>query len=237
LNSRICAHRGFARLYPENTLASVRAALNLGVKWVEIDVQLTKDQVPVAYHDVNLRRVSGRSGDIRHLNWAQVRHLSAFEPGRFGKKFRSQRVASLKQMAALVASYKGARLFVELKEESLKRFGRLEMLAEVHGALKILRRRAVLISFDEPVLALARQATTYPVGFVLRNRKQLKSNFYKNLKPEFVFSDVASLPKRGSLRLRGVIQCLWEVPDPKVAQAAFKRGMDMIETFAVDHYL
>lgn len=237
MNRKICAHRGFARLYPENTLASVRAALELGVKWVEIDVQLTSDAVPVVYHDVDLRRVSGLRGDIRKLRWAQVRRLPAPETRRFGSRFKNERIASLAQIAKLMASHRNAKLFVELKEESLKQFGRLKMLAQVHQALRALRGRCILISFDEEVLALARQATPYRLGYVLRNRRQLKSKFYRKLRPEFVFSDVRSLPKRGNLRLKGVTQCLWEVPDPVVAEAVFERGMDMIETFAIDGYL
>jgi len=238
LKRRLCAHRGFARLFPENSLSSVGAALSLGARWVEIDVQMTRDGVPVVYHDTDLRRVSGRRGDIRNLSWAQASKLRVYEPGRLGNGFRSERLASLQQMAHFFSGYKGAKLFVELKEESLKRCGRLEMLAAVHEALKPLgAKRAVLISFDEPVLGLARQATRYELGYVLRQRRQLESDFYKRLKPEFVFSDIKGLPAKGSLKLRGAKQCLWEVPDPRQAEAAFERGIDMVETFALDHYL
>src|SRR5262245_11550371 len=117
--SRLTAHRGFAKRYPENTLASVRAALKLGLKWVEIDVQLSKDEVPLVYHDTTLRRVSGRAGDVRKIPFASLKKFPAYEPKRFGEKFKKERIASLKQLAVGFASSKGARLFVELKEESL----------------------------------------------------------------------------------------------------------------------
>ena len=51
----IIAHRGFSGRYPENTLASVRAALQLGVDFVEIDVQETADGELIVFHDYGLR--------------------------------------------------------------------------------------------------------------------------------------------------------------------------------------
>jgi hypothetical protein len=48
---------------------------------------------------------------------------------------------------------------------------------------------------------------------------------------------VKQLPKSGKLGIKGLLQCLWEVPDPVLAEKAFARGIDMVETFAVDRYL
>jgi glycerophosphoryl diester phosphodiesterase len=234
----LCAHRGYARAFPENTLASVRAALELGLRFVEIDVQLSADRVPLVYHDATLKRVSGLAGDLRKLPWSRLKRLDAHEPGRFGEIYAGEKIASLKALAELVSKFKETTLFVELKEESLKYFGRLEMLAQVHEALRPLgSRQAVLISFDEPVLALARRATKYRLGYVLRRRSQLKSKFYRDLRPEFVFSDIKKLPRSGRLKIKGVTQCLWEVPEPEAAAEALARGIDMVETFAVDAYL
>ena len=50
----IIAHRGFSGRYVENTLASVRAALQLGVDLVEIDVQETRDGELIVFHDYRL---------------------------------------------------------------------------------------------------------------------------------------------------------------------------------------
>lgn len=229
MRNKLVAHRGFTRLYPENTRRSVREAVKLGAKFVEIDVQLSADGVPVVYHDSGLRRVSGVRGDIRRLPWAKIKKLPACEPKRLGRKFKSERISSLRQLAA---SFKGATLFVELKEESLKRFGRLEMLSAVHAALKPIRRRCVLISFDEEVLKLARATTRYRLGFVIRRWSDLK-----RLKPEFVFSGTRMLPKKGSLKIKGAKHCVYEVPDPVQGRELLKRGVDLIETFAVDSYL
>ena len=61
----IIAHRGFSSRYLENTLASVDAAVRLGVDLVEIDVQETRDGALVVFHDYRLDRVCGVPGRVR----------------------------------------------------------------------------------------------------------------------------------------------------------------------------
>jgi hypothetical protein len=45
------------------------------------------------------------------------------------------------------------------------------------------------------------------------------------------------LPARGSLKIKGARHCVYEVPDPIQGRALLRRGVDLIETFAVDAYL
>jgi glycerophosphoryl diester phosphodiesterase len=53
---KVIGHRGAAAYAPENTLASFREARRRGASWVEIDVKLTADGVPVVMHDSSLKR-------------------------------------------------------------------------------------------------------------------------------------------------------------------------------------
>jgi glycerophosphoryl diester phosphodiesterase len=235
--SQLVAHRGFSRLYPENSRRSVREALKLGLSYAEIDVQLSSDHVPVVIHDATLRRTGAARADVRRLPWASLKRCPIGEPGRFGAKFGGERLSSLRALAAEFARFKKGRLFVELKEESLKPFGRLEMLAAVHEALLPIRRRSILISFDVEVLLLARAVTSYPLGLVIRRWSDLKSPSMRRLAPEFVFSGTPMLPKNGSLGIKGCRHCVYEVPDKDEGRELLRRGVDLIETFAVDNYL
>lgn len=56
---RVIGHRGAAAYAPENTLASFREARRRGATWVEIDVKLTADGVPIVMHDDSLKRTMG----------------------------------------------------------------------------------------------------------------------------------------------------------------------------------
>jgi glycerophosphoryl diester phosphodiesterase len=61
---RVIGHRGAAGLAPENTLAGFRKAAELGVKWVEFDVHLSADGVPVVIHDDTLDRTTTGKGPV-----------------------------------------------------------------------------------------------------------------------------------------------------------------------------
>ena len=56
---KVIGHRGAMAYAPENTLASFREAKRRGASWVEIDVKLTADAVPVLMHDPSLGRTMG----------------------------------------------------------------------------------------------------------------------------------------------------------------------------------
>ncbi len=76
----IIAHRGFSGRYPENTLASVRAALTLGVDFVEIDVQETSDGELIVFHDYQLKRICGVRGRVRHKTLDEIQQLNPQVP-------------------------------------------------------------------------------------------------------------------------------------------------------------
>ncbi len=69
---KIVGHRGAAGLAPENTLASLKVALELGVDAVEFDVRLTKDRQLVLMHDDDLERTCGQKTKIRDLSLKQL---------------------------------------------------------------------------------------------------------------------------------------------------------------------
>jgi len=56
---KVIGHRGAPSYAPENTLDSFREARKRGAQWVEIDVKLTADSVPIVMHDASLKRTTG----------------------------------------------------------------------------------------------------------------------------------------------------------------------------------
>lgn len=74
---RLYAHRGLhdnASDAPENSLAAFRRAVEKGFG-IELDVQLTKDLVPVVFHDFSLKRVCGVDKKVSDLTFAQLQEL------------------------------------------------------------------------------------------------------------------------------------------------------------------
>ena len=67
------AHRGGTEAHPENTMAAFAHAVSLGYRYVETDVQVTRDGVLLAFHDPTLERMTDRAGAVEALPWAEVR--------------------------------------------------------------------------------------------------------------------------------------------------------------------
>lgn len=74
---QIIGHRGCAAYAPENTLESIHTAADMDVKWVELDVKLTKDQVPVIFHDEDLERTTNGSGLVAETTYSDLKQLEA----------------------------------------------------------------------------------------------------------------------------------------------------------------
>jgi glycerophosphoryl diester phosphodiesterase len=109
---RVIGHRGAAAVAPENTLASLRKAKQLGAKWVEFDVKLTRDGVPVLIHDDRLERTTNGAGRVADTSFAALRRLDA--GSWFGPEFRGEPVPTLDEALALCAEL-GLGINVELK--------------------------------------------------------------------------------------------------------------------------
>ncbi len=71
----VIAHRGASAEKPENTLAAFRRALILKVDGLELDVRVTRDGVPVVFHDADLFRLTGVRGRINARTWPELEKL------------------------------------------------------------------------------------------------------------------------------------------------------------------
>ncbi len=96
---RVMGHRGAAALAPENTLAGLRAAAAAGLAWVEFDVMLTGDGVPVLFHDDSLARTTGRNALMAKTSFSD---LASLEAGAwFGPEFKGEPVPGLEEALRL----------------------------------------------------------------------------------------------------------------------------------------
>lgn len=69
------AHRGYSKKYVENTLKSFQAAVDLSYTHLELDVQLSKDEVPVVIHDLTVDRITDGTGRVKDYTVAELKQL------------------------------------------------------------------------------------------------------------------------------------------------------------------
>ncbi len=100
-------HRGACGYAPENTLASMRKAMDLGVDGFEFDIQLSKDGIPVVIHDDTLERTTNGKGLVSDFTLKELQELDAGN---------GEKIPSLQDVINMAD--KRTRLFVELKAEN-----------------------------------------------------------------------------------------------------------------------
>ncbi|HKX08857.1 MAG TPA: glycerophosphodiester phosphodiesterase [Stellaceae bacterium] len=152
---RVIGHRGACGLAPENTVASFRKAADLGVRWVEFDVHLSSDGVPIVIHDDTVNRTTSGRGKVAALMLAELQTLDAgtwFEP-----RFQNERVPTLETIVALLGRL-GVGAVVEIKPSP----GAEEATAE--ATVRLLMQRwpdhlppPMVSSFEVPALERAHE--------------------------------------------------------------------------------
>jgi glycerophosphoryl diester phosphodiesterase len=109
---KIIGHRGVAAYAPENTLAGIAAAAEMGVDWVELDVKLTKDQIPIIFHDDDLERTTNGYGPVMLKTYEDLRDLDC--GSLFGDSFSSCRIPTLEEAVDEILKH-GLGLNLEIK--------------------------------------------------------------------------------------------------------------------------
>ena len=93
---RVCAHRGFSTVAPENSMPAFGAAIALGAEEIEFDLWYTADDEIVSIHDPTLDRVSNGTGKVYEHTLAE---LQALDFGvEFGDKFKGLRIVTFEEI-------------------------------------------------------------------------------------------------------------------------------------------
>jgi len=107
----VIAHRGSSGIAPENTLAALRMAVDGGARMVELDVQFSKDNQTVVFHDAVLGRTTNGHGYVRNKSVAELRTLDA--GSWFSYEFANERIPLFTEALEILKDR--AYLLIELK--------------------------------------------------------------------------------------------------------------------------
>lgn len=147
----VVAHRGASGHAPENTLAAYRRAVELSAKFIETDLQLSRDSRFVAIHDDTLERTTNGRGPVHKLTLAELRELDA--GSWFGPQFAGERIPTLDEILRFSREFDVV-FYLEIK--FARAWGVEHTLV---GALREAQQaaRAVVLSFDPSTLAALRR--------------------------------------------------------------------------------
>jgi glycerophosphoryl diester phosphodiesterase len=141
----LAAHRGGARLRPENSLLAFRNAVALGADFLEFDVHLSKDGEVVVIHDPTLERTTTGAGAVSDRTLAELRTLRLKD--RDGK-VTEEGVPTLDDVVRLAAPTP-LRLLLEIKADAKhQRYPRIEEkvigVLDSHG----MASRTIIMAFE-----------------------------------------------------------------------------------------
>ncbi len=109
---KVIAHRGLSAFAPENTLPAFLLAAQKGMTWVECDVRLSKDGVPMVFHDATLERTSNGTGLFSGLSLSELKQLDA--GSWFSAEYAGTSIPTLDELLSLALNV-GLGINIEIK--------------------------------------------------------------------------------------------------------------------------
>jgi glycerophosphoryl diester phosphodiesterase len=242
----LVAHRGYQQHFPENTLESIDAAYQNGIKHIEIDIQFSKDKQAMVYHDDSLKRVSGLGASLFEFDADQLLKTNANECGRLGNLYTDIKISSLSQVGEWLRTHPDVLLFIEIKPENLDRLSANEAVAIVLRTIDKLSHQCVIISFSEQIMSALNHykqdvnpdntmiqiaAQRVACGLVISSWTQYENGLFNGLKPDFVFCNYRKVPNRFRFDTDNWHWVLYEISNLKTLQRFYERGCQYFESF------
>lgn len=232
------AHRGASGYAPENTMAAFRRAVELGARFIETDLQITRDAQVIALHDFTLDRTTNGKGQAHLLTLKEIRALDAgswFSDGG-GGAFQGERVPRLREILDFAVEHD---IIFYLEIKSGPAWG-IE-----HAVVAALRdrnasARVVILSFDPASLdAVHRLDSTMMTGLLCEHPSG-------DLVERTVRAGARQLVAAGNLITKAVVDkahhaglqvVAWTINEPEQMQRLISVGADGIITDYPDRLL
>ncbi|GEA49828.1 glycerophosphoryl diester phosphodiesterase [Vibrio inusitatus NBRC 102082] len=225
------AHRGVSRLAPENTMAAFKLAKEHGSQWIEIDVQLSADGVPMVIHDNTVNRCTNGRGKVGEMSLSQLKILDA--GGWFDDTFVGERIPTLRE-TLLYVKEAGIYLNIELKvypEDNV--FALCDKVKEVIEESGIVLSQILFSSFDSQ--ALYQMKRTLPLvrrGQLWQKIPDDASQILNNIDAYSVHCDYRFLVKQEAKWIKEAgYQLYCYTPNfPELVEKHWQWGVDMMIT-------
>ncbi len=143
----LIAHRGASGYRPENTIAAFKKAVEMGSKAFEFDLQLTKDEKVVVFHDYTLERCTNGKGKLREKTLDELKKLD--NGSWFDKEYKNEKIPTLVEVIEVVKN--GDFINLELKRDKDEKRSLVDKVLEIVKLYKI-EDKVLISSFDHSLL-------------------------------------------------------------------------------------
>ena len=210
----VIGHRGAKFHALENTINSIKKAIALKADVIEIDVRLTKDNIPVLIHDRKINRTTDGKGSVSKLTLKEIKKFN----------LNGEKVPTLNQV---LRTFKDVKFHLHLKEYKA-----------ALPTLKLIYKnkaedRVMIYSFNPKVLQLIKDfnpqiKTTLLYHFPYRNNLKLAKNLKLTaINPYYIFATERLIKKAHKLNLKVIT---WTVNKFDVIEKLIEKGVDGIIT-------
>lgn len=153
---RVCAHRGFNTIAPENSLPAFGAAVAMGAEEIEFDLWVTKDGEIISLHDDTLDRVSDGTGNVYDYTYEE---LLQYDFGiKYGEKFKGMKILKFEEILEKFSCHTIMNIHVKSLENEYK--SRREILEKIVQLIDRYdcRKYVYFMSGDDDFHELAKEA-------------------------------------------------------------------------------
>ena len=235
LNPTFIAHRGYAASFPENTLIAIEAARQAGAEFIEVDIQLSKDLVPVLFHDRDLQRLCQQQGVIHDYTFEELKTFNVTDTEKFSDIYIANKITSLQEFIDYLKVDSELNAFIELKRLMIDHFGEKKVLDIVLPMFLGMEQQICFISYNQSILKTIHDSSQYATGIVVDKWSEYNTN--AGWESEWLFCSVEGLPEDNkALEIKPRI-AVFEVGNVGVAKHLLAKGICYLETFRIKEML
>lgn len=224
---KVTAHRGSSFKAPENSMSSIKKAVEEGADYAEIDVMTTLDGNVVVFHDNNLKRIDGTNRSIKDMTLEEVKTVD--NGSYFSNEFKDEKIPTLDE----VLKYSKGKIKLNIELKPNKRDDLLEKkVAELINKYEMTTEVVVSSLNYDSLQEIKKYDPALTVGYILSfgvgDFTKLNVDFlsieYDMLKRELVYA----------MHALGKEVHVWTLNDDSRIEDAIYMGVDNIITDDVE---
>ena len=213
----LISHRGIFnnKTIPENSVAAFHKAKNLNIP-IELDVQLTKDQKVIVFHDINLKRMCGIDKYIEDVTYQELQQLTLLSS--------QEKIPTLKEVLELIQG----KVLIDIEVKKTKHVE--ELCNKVLEEIKNYTGDVLVKSFQPNIVRYLKKHTTRPVGLLITRFPTSKTYSYfmssslliQYCKPDFLAINKEIIKKKRIQKYRKKIPVfVWTITNKKELEEYF----------------